>query len=325
MRRGGRRMDASRGMAQEAGSGIGRARSPGRVRLSSAELSCREAELARILRSCRLCPQACGADREAGELGRCGIGPGARVASFGPHFGEEGPLVGRYGSGTVFFSGCNLACVFCQNFETSQLREGIELGVRELADVFLSLDRQGCHNLNLVTPTHQAPAIVAALAIAREEGCELPVVWNCGGYESVEVLELLAGVVDIYMPDAKYGDDETALLYSGAAGYARNLGPVLREMHRQVGDLLIERGIARQGLLVRHLILPGGMAGSESVLRMIASALGTRTYVNVMDQYRPAYQALRYPKLARRPSPAEIAQAFSCARALGLVRGLDAC
>ncbi len=233
--------------------------------------------------------------------------------------------MGHRGSGTVFFSGCNLACVFCQNFETSQLREGIELGVRELADVFLSLDRQGCHNLNLVTPTHQAPAIVAALAIAREEGCELPVVWNCGGYESVEVLELLAGVVDIYMPDAKYADDETALLYSCAAGYARNLGPVLREMHRQVGDLLIERGIARQGLLVRHLVLPGGMAGSESVLRMIASTLGTRTYVNVMDQYRPAYQALGYPQLARRPSPAEIAQAFSCARALGLLRGLDAC
>jgi len=318
-------MDADRGTAEEPGARAIGAEGRGSVRLLTAELSLRAAELARILESCHLCPHACGANRLADEVGRCGIGPGARVATFGPHFGEERPLVGFRGSGTVFFSGCNLACVFCQNFETSQLREGTDLGARELADVFLSLDRQGCHNLNLVTPTHQAPAIVAALAIAREEGCSLPVVWNCGGYESVAILELLKGIVDIYMPDAKYADDETALRYSSAAGYARNLGPVLREMHRQVGDLSIERGIARRGLLIRHLVLPNGMAGSESVLRMIASTLGTTTYVNVMNQYRPAYQAGEYPELARRPSAAEIARAMSCARALGLVRGLDAC
>ena len=293
------------------------------MRLSPCEVARRAADLAAHLSPCRLCPHACGVDRLAGELGRCGVGPRPKVASFGPHFGEESVLVGTHGSGTVFFSGCNLSCVFCQNYATSQLRVGTEIGTDELAEIFLELDRRGCHNLNLVTPTHLAPAIVAALARAREGGFDRPVVWNCGGYESVEVLRLLEGIVDIYMPDAKYADDDVAQRYSGAPGYATNLSAVLAEMHSQVGDLMIERGVARSGLLVRHLVLPNGLAGSDRVLETIAATLGPNTYVNVMDQYRPVYRAGEFPELCRRPTETEIKEAFAAARSSGLTRGLE--
>jgi len=293
-----------------------------RVRISEAEMAERIETLDALLSPCRLCPHCCMVDRRHGERGRCGVGVAAKVASFGPHFGEEPPLVGRRGSGTVFFSGCNLSCVFCQNYVISQLGKGEEITTQDLATIFLDLARRGCHNINLVTPTHQAPAIVSALALAEQAGLELPIVWNCGGYESPEVLLLLDGIVDIYMPDVKYGDDAPAARYSGASDYATNLEAVLREMHRQVGDLVIEEGIAQRGLLVRHLVLPGGIAASDRVFELIASRLGRETYVNVMEQYRPCYRADRHPDLARRPALSEYVEAVNAARGRGLNRGL---
>jgi len=295
-----------------------------RLRIAEAEMAARCEKLDELLSPCRLCPHHCMVDRRWGERGRCGVGAGAKVASFGPHFGEEPPLVGRRGSGTVFFSGCNLSCVFCQNYTISQLGEGQQVSTEHLAEIFLGLARRGCHNINLVTPTHQAPVIVSALALARQAGLELPIVWNCGGYESPEVLRLLDGIVDIYMPDAKYGDDAAAARYSGAPEYATNLEAVLCEMHRQVGDLVIEEGIAQRGMLIRHLVLPSGIAASARVFTMIASHLGRNTYLNVMQQYRPCYRADEYPELACRLLPSEYAEAVRSARELGLHRGLPA-
>lgn len=287
-------------------------------------MAARIEELDALLSPCRLCPHHCMVDRRQGERGRCGVGAQAKVASFGPHFGEEPPLVGRRGSGTVFFSGCNLSCVFCQNYTISQLGEGQEVSTEHLTEIFLGLARRGCHNINLVTPTHQAPVIVSALALAQEAGLELPIVWNSGGYESPEVLRLLDGIVDIYMPDAKYGDDVAAARYSGGPEYATNLEAVLREMHRQVGDLVIEEGIAQRGMLIRHLVLPGGIAASDRVFDTIASHLGQETYLNVMEQYRPCYRANEYPELDYRLSLSEYAEAVNSARELGLHRGLPA-
>ncbi len=229
-------------------------------------------------------------------------------------------LVGRGGSGTIFFTGCNLHCVFCQNYEISQLCEGEEISVEELAAWMLKLQELGCHNINLVTPTHQAPQIVEALAIAREGGLGLPIVWNCGGYESVETLRLLSGIVDIYMPDFKYGDSRVAARYSDAPGYFEVAKAALKEMHRQVGDLKIEGGIARRGLLVRHLVLPGGLAGTEKVLKFIAEELSPKTFVNIMAQYYPTYKAWQYPELARRITPEEYSEALKIAHRLGLSR-----
>ena len=293
-----------------------------RLRIAEAEMAARCEKLDELLSPCRLCPHHCMVDRRHKERGRCGVGAAAKVASFGPHFGEEPPLVGRRGSGTVFFSGCNLSCVFCQNYTISQLGEGQEVSTEHLAEIFLGLARRGCHNINLVTPTHQAPVIVSALALARQAGLEIPIVWNCGGYESPEVLRLLDGIVDIYMPDAKYGDDAAAARYSGAPEYATNLEAVLLEMHRQVGDLVIEEGTAQRGMLIRHLVLPGGIAASARVFTMIASHLGRNTYLNVMQQYHPCYRADEYPELACRLSPSEYAEAVRSARELGLHRGL---
>lgn len=293
------------------------------VRISKAALDERVAKLEALLAPCQLCPHRCAVDRRHGERGRCGIGSRAKVASYGPHFGEEPPLVGFHGSGTVFFSGCNLACVFCQNYTISQLREGQEIETEDLAAIFLELARRGCHNINLVTPTPQAPLIVAALTVAVKYGFDVPIVWNCGGYESIEVIGLLDGIVDIYMPDVKYGDEAAALRYSAAAGYVKNIEGVLREMHRQVGDLVIEQGIAQQGLLVRHLVLPNNLAASKRVFQLIAAVLGQKTYLNVMEQYRPCYRACDYPELTRPLSSSEYTEAAVQARNFGLRRGLS--
>jgi len=293
-----------------------------RLRLSESEILKRAVKLETILSSCTLCPRCCCVNRGQGERGHCGIGAHAKVASYGPHFGEEAPLVGTHGSGTVFFSGCNLACVYCQNYTISQFKEGRKMEREELAAIFLDLAKCGCHNLNLVTPTHQAPMIVAALGLAREAGLEIPIVWNCGGYESVEVLRLLEGIVDIYMPDVKYGEESAALYYSDALGYVHNIEAVLREMHRQVGDLVIEGGIARHGLLIRHLVLPDGIASSKHVFELIASVVGPGTYLNVMGQYRPCYRADSYPELARPLTKREYLEAVIQARELGLSRAL---
>jgi putative pyruvate formate lyase activating enzyme len=242
------------------------------------------------------------------------------VSSYGPHFGEERPLVGFGGSGTIFLAHCNLCCVFCQNYEISQQDEGRIVSARELAGMMLDLQRMGCHNINFVTPTHQVPQILRALPIAIEGGLQVPLVYNCGGYESLETLRLLDGVFDIYMPDFKYADADVAKQFSNAENYPEVARAAFREMHRQVGDLTLDRrGIARRGLLVRHLILPSNLAGTGEVVRFLAE-LSEDMYVNIMDQYRPCYRAHEYPPLARRPARAELEEALRLARAAGLHR-----
>jgi putative pyruvate formate lyase activating enzyme len=243
------------------------------------------------------------------------------VASWGPHHGEEEPIRGSRGSGTVFFSYCNLACDFCQNFDLSRLGEGREATPMALSAIFLALQDEGCHNVNLVSPTHVLPQVLEALHLAAGAGLALPLVWNTGGYDSPEALELLDGVVDVYMPDMKYGDAATAERLSGIPDYPAVNRAAVREMHRQVGDLLLdEEGVAVRGLLVRHLVLPGGLAGSESVFRFLAEEVSRDTWLNVMDQYHPAFRASLHPPLDRRPTPEELAEARELARALGLKR-----
>lgn len=280
------------------------------------------AALAR-LKACDICPRRCGADRSSGEVGFCRSGRKARVACFAPHFGEEAPLVGRGGSGTIFFSGCNLACVYCQNYEISQENQGTEVDAPALAAMMLQLQDQGCHNINFVTPTHVVPQILEALLLARTEGLAIPLVYNSGGYDSMETLRLLDGIFDIYMPDAKYGSDGPAIAYSSAPGYTEIIKAALREMHRQVGDLVIdEDGIARRGLLVRHLLLPGDAAGAAEVIRFISEEISGRTYLNIMDQYRPEYQSCRFSELCRPVSRQEYAWALRMAAKAGLLRGV---
>ena len=243
------------------------------------------------------------------------------VSSSGPHFGEERPLVGSNGSGTIFLSFCNLKCVFCQNYDISHLGNGVEVSGERLAEIMISLWRQGCHNINFVTPTHQAAQILAALPHAIKKGLDVPLVYNCGGYEEPASLQLLDGVFDIYMPDFKYGDSDTALRLSGAPRYVETAKAALREMHRQVGDLqLDERGIAVRGLLVRHLVLPEGLAGTRQVMGFIARELSPDTYVNIMDQYHPCYQAASHPPLDRRVTRREFDEAVAIAREEGIRR-----
>lgn len=297
-----------------------RVKYPAYLGLSKAELEKRVQALYELASPCRLCPRQCRVRRDQGERGFCRTGLKPWVASFGPHFGEERELVGRYGSGTIFFSGCNLGCVFCQNFTISQLGEGEEITVEDLAKLMLRLQDIGCHNVNLVTPTHQAPMIVEALEIARDEGLEIPLVWNCGGYESVEVLRLLEGIVDIYMPDFKYGDNSVAAKYSNAPDYFDRAAEALKEMHRQVGDLVVKNGIAVRGLIVRHLVLPQGLAGTEKVLRFIRDEISPETYVNIMAQYYPTHRAWEFPELSRRITSAEYKEALALAQSLGLRR-----
>lgn len=243
------------------------------------------------------------------------------VSSFGPHFGEESPLVGSCGSGTIFFTNCNLRCLFCQNYDISHLGRGEEVSGGQLAAIMLNLQRSGCHNVNLVSPTHFVPQILEALCMAAEEGLRLPLVYNTGGYESSETLALLDGVVDIYMPDAKYWGPEVARLLSEAPDYPEVMRQALKEMHRQVGDLAIDGlGIARRGLLVRHLVLPEGLAGTREVMNFIAKEISPNTYVNVMAQYRPCYRAQEIPELRRPISPEEYRQAVEGALGAGLHR-----
>ncbi len=287
----------------------------------TSELAARAADAAKQLEECMLCPQACAVDRPTGERGRCGAGAAAKVSGFGPHFGEERPLVGRGGSGTIFFSYCNLSCVFCQNYDISHLGAGEELNCRELAKAMLSLQEQGCENINFVTPTHFVPQILAALELAAKDGLTLPLVYNCGSYECLETLRLLDGVIDIYLPDTKYSDEETARKYSGIKDYPASMFASLKEMYRQVGDLkLDEREVAISGLMVRHLVLPGGVAGTEAVLGFIATELSPHTYVNLMDQYYPAFRAADYAQINRRLHRREFSAAIELARQLGLTR-----
>jgi putative pyruvate formate lyase activating enzyme len=287
----------------------------------SSELEERAQQLAAKLSECDLCPQNCGADRTAGELGECQTGAEAEVSSHGPHFGEEAPLVGGRGSGTIFFTHCNLACQFCQNFDISQLGRGERVSAGDIAQVMITLQEAGCLNINFVSPTHVVAQIVAALPEAVEKGLRLPLVYNTGGYDSVDTLRLLDGIVDIYMPDMKYSDDFVGMRYSGVKDYWSVNRAALREMHRQVGDLeLDEGGGARRGLLVRHLVLPENLAGSRRIFNFIAGEISADTYVNIMDQYRPCHNAHNYSELSRSPSFDEMERVFRWAEEEGLRR-----
>jgi putative pyruvate formate lyase activating enzyme len=258
-----------------------------------------------MMNPCMLCPRQCKVERSKGETGFCGIGDNPVVSSIGPHFGEESVLVGRGGSGTIFFAGCNLGCVFCQNFDISHQRCGHKITIEQLAQSMLELQNYGCININFVTPTHVIPAIISAIQLARENGLTLPTVYNTGGYDSVETLKLLEGFVDIYMPDVKYSDSKVAGAFSAAPDYPEVNFAAVKEMHRQVGDLQIEHGLATRGLLVRHLVLPENLAGSSAVIDFLAHEISPATTINVMDQYRPCYKASNHPEINRQPTREE--------------------
>jgi putative pyruvate formate lyase activating enzyme len=276
------------------------------------------------LESCQICPRCCRVNRLQDEKGFCRKKRHAGIYSYAPHFGEERPLVGVHGSGTIFFSGCNLACVFCQNYEISQLDQGMKARAEGLATMMIRLQDLCCHNINFVTPTHFVPQILEALVVARERGLTIPLVYNSGGYDSVETLQLLDGIFDIYMPDMKYGSDEMAQKYSNAPEYTKYARAAILEMHRQVGDLVIdENGVAVRGLLVRHLVLPEGAAGTADVVRFLSVEVSKNTYLNVMAQYRPEHQACRYFELNRRITVKEYRDAIQMAADAGLTRGLD--
>ncbi len=288
--------------------------------LRSGELKRRVAEAYARLEACDICARECGVNRRLGAEGAgCRTGERALVSSYGPHFGEEDPLVGSGGSGTIFFSWCNLRCQYCQNYEISQVGTGQEVEPEDLAKMMLSLQGQGCHNINFVSPSHVVPQILAGLLIAAEAGLRLPLVYNTGGYDSLKTLALLDGVVDIYMPDMKYADPDVARRYSKISNYPAANQAAVKEMHRQVGNLTMDsRGVARQGLLVRHLVLPGGLAGTPEVVSFLRDKISPNTYINVMAQYRPCYRAYELPPLDRRLSNHEYAEAVRLAQEAGL-------
>jgi putative pyruvate formate lyase activating enzyme len=287
---------------------------------ASGELAARAEQARCALRACRLCGHRCLVDRRDDAMGQCLSRERAVVHGYGPHHGEEHCLRGDRGSGAVFFSRCNLACVFCQNHEISARGDGEELDAEGLAGVFLRLQEWECHNLNLVTPTHQVPAILEALVVGAARGLRLPLVWNTGGYETLEAMTLLDGVVDVYLPDFKYGDSDTALRFSGAPGYWETATAAIREMHRQVGDLVLDSaGLARRGLLVRHLVLPGGLSGIGRVVQFLAREVSPRTAFNLMDQYRPCHRAGEFPPLNRRLTVDEWRAAELVVREAGLL------
>jgi putative pyruvate formate lyase activating enzyme len=289
--------------------------------LRSGELARRVAEAFSHLQSCDICARRCLINRRAEERGVCRTGERAMVSSYGPHLGEEDPLRGWRGSGTIFFTRCNLKCQYCQNYEISQAGSADELEPEELAAVMLQLQAAGCHNINLVSPSHVMPQIMAALLIAAQAGLRLPLVYNTGGYDSMSMLRLLDGIVDIYMPDMKYADTTIGERYSKVPDYPEVNQAAVREMHRQVGDLEIdEDGLATRGLLVRHLVLPGELAGTAQIVRFLATQVSPDTYLNVMDQYCPAHRAGQYPELNRRITRQEYRAAVTMALDAGLRR-----
>ena len=294
------------------------------MKIGMKELKERVAKAYSLLEDCTVCPRKCRVNRLKGEMKFCGIGREAVVSSFAPHFGEEPPLIGSYGSGTIFFAGCNLLCSFCQNYDISHAREGRTSSGEEVAAMMIALERLGCHNINFVSPTHVTPQILMAILIARDNGLTVPLVYNCGGYESVETLKLLDGIIDIYMPDIKYSDPNVAEELSSAPDYPAVSRSALKEMHRQVGDLVIDSlGRAKSGLLIRHLVMPGGKAGTEEVMKFIATEISMDSYVNIMDQYRPCYHAHLTKEIDRRITSQEYSQAIGIALRCGLHRGFE--
>jgi len=274
-----------------------------------------------VMESCRICPRNCRVNRRE-RKGYCRAGLKPVVSSFHLHFGEEPPISGYRGSGTIFFTYCNLRCVFCQNYPISHLGNGNEVSLERLSDMMIALQKKGAHNINLVTPTHFVPQILFSLDLAIEKGLQIPLVYNCGGYELVETLKLLEGVVDIYMPDIKYGRREESEKYSSAPNYFKVAKKAVKEMHRQVGNLKLNKeGIAKRGLLVRHLVLPNGLAKTKNVFNFVAKEISTKTYVSIMSQYFPAYKALYIEELNRKITLKEYNQALKIAEEVGLENG----
>ena len=285
------------------------------------KLADRIAEARKRFSPCRVCPRHCNVDRLADEKGICRTGARAVVSSYSPHFGEESPLVGSGGSGTIFLTHCNLLCVFCQNYEISHLGQGVETDAGQLSSMMISLQHQGCHNINFVTPTHVVPQIIEALPKAVEKGLTVPLVYNSSGYDSVETLQLLDGLFDIYMPDFKFWSGDSAKRFAKAPDYPEVARKAIKEMHRQVGDLVMnEEGVAVKGLLVRHLVMPGGLDETREILRFLARDVSRNTYVNVMDQYRPCGKAHQYPPIDRRLTNEEFQEALRLAEDAGLHR-----
>jgi len=291
--------------------------------ISDTELQQRIDEAYRLLESCRVCPRECGVNRlKNDKLGFCRSGLNPVISSVSPHHGEEPPLSGTKGSGTIFFTNCNLRCLYCQNYPISQMGNGAERTPGELACQMVWLQEQGCHNINLVTPTHFMPQILKALGIAKERGFNLPVVYNTSGYDSVETLRLLDGIVDIYLPDMRYSDDAVSRKYSVAPHYPEVNRAAIKEMYRQVGNLeLDEKGIAKRGLIVRHLILPNGLSGTEGVMKFLAEEISKDVYISLMSQYFPAYKANEHKELSRRITADEYEEAYQIMQKYGLENG----
>lgn len=289
--------------------------------LPNSELEQRARQAYQHLEKCDVCAWGCKVNRLENVRGICQTGALARLASYGPHHGEENPLRGWRGSGTIFFAHCNLRCQYCQNYDISQFDAGRLVEAQELAQVMLELQEVGCHNINLVSPSHVVPQILLALAIAARAGLHLPLVYNTGGYDSLEMLRLLDGVIDIYMPDMKYASQQIGRHYSKISRYPQVNQAAVREMHRQVGDLQLNAdGLAVRGLLVRHLVLPYGLAGTEEIVQFLAQEISPDTYLNVMAQYRPSFNARQYPKLTRPVNQEEYQAAVHMARQAGLHR-----
>ncbi len=274
-----------------------------------------------LLNPCTVCPRKCRINRFKSNNGFCRTGYKPKVASYNLHHGEEPPISGYRGSGTIFFSGCPMRCVFCQNYPISQYLHGNEITIEELADYMISLQKRGAHNINLVTPTHFVPQFVEALSIAVDKGLTIPIVYNSGGYENLEVLKLLDGIIDIYLPDMKYGNDEMAKKYSGIKDYVKINQQAIIEMYRQVGDLVLdENGVAIKGLIIRHLVLPNNISGTDKILKFIANLSNTIS-ISLMSQYFPAYKAPEIAELSQRITEKEYENATSLMEKLGLENG----
>jgi putative pyruvate formate lyase activating enzyme len=295
---------------------------PGYIKLyKSGELKKRVEKTVNLLKQCQICPRRCKVNRLENEKGICKVGRLPMVSSYNPHFGEEAPLVGTQGSGTIFLTSCNLGCIFCQNYDISHLGEGYEISVERFAKMMIELQNIGCHNINFVTPTHVIPQILEALTIAVEMGLKIPLVYNTGGYDIIQTLMIIEGIFDIYMPDFKFTDSDIANRFCKARDYPEVAMKAIKEMHRQVGDLVMNNhGIAERGLIVRHLIMPNELAGTRKVMHFLANEISKNTYVNIMDQYHPCGLAHKYPEINRRITIEEFSNAINIAREEGLTR-----
>lgn len=301
---------------------IGKLKYPRYLNIKEEEFDRRIEKAYKLLSPCEVCPRKCGVKRLEGEQGFCRSDKEVIVSSYNAHFGEEPPLSGNFGSGTIFFTNCNLKCVYCQNYPISQLGNGNKVNLSELAKIMLALQKKKCHNINLVTPTHFVPQILKSLKSAIKMGLHIPIVYNTSGYDSVNTLKLLDGVVDIYLPDARYADNEIARKYSSAPDYFEIMKKALKEMHRQVGDLVTDKiGVARSGLIVRHLVLPEGLSGTRKIMHFIAREISPHTYISLMAQYFPAYQAGQFPLLSGRINREEYREALQAFKEEGLENG----